>query len=95
MSEAWWYFESVLKEDADRCLLASQDSSSKFVASYIKVRSCPPIRGSDSTPWSGSASRSSPLENRSRAQADRIASREAGASRIEPYLRYVALGTFS
>ncbi|CAM9855698.1 unnamed protein product, partial [Sphacelaria rigidula] len=36
LSEAWWYFEGVLKEDAARCLLA-QDSSSKFVASYIKV----------------------------------------------------------
>ncbi|CAM9705501.1 unnamed protein product [Ascophyllum nodosum] len=36
LSEAWWYFESVLKDDANRCLLA-QDSSSKYAASYIKI----------------------------------------------------------
>ncbi|CAM9877910.1 unnamed protein product, partial [Ectocarpus sp. 12 AP-2014] len=36
VAESWWYFENVLKEDANRCLYA-EDSSSKFAASYIKV----------------------------------------------------------
>lgn len=36
IAEVWWYFDSVLKDSANRCLVA-QDSSSKFAASFIKV----------------------------------------------------------
>eukprot|EP00752_Nemacystus_decipiens_P003733 g3439.t1 len=36
VAEAWWYFDSVLKDNANRCLMA-EDSSSKFAASYIKI----------------------------------------------------------
>lgn len=39
VAESWWYFENVLKENANRCLYA-EDSSSKFAASYIKVGHC-------------------------------------------------------